>query len=109
MIELLLEIFPNIKHYTQLLPVCFVGIFAGIVNYLQVEKTECALDDRHNIKATIKTIITSTFLTLLTYSILTATDLPYLACVGVSAAVGYFGFDKAIELVQKIIALRGSK
>lgn len=109
MIEALLEIFPNLKHYTQLLPVCFVGIFAGIVNYLQVKRNDCDLDDRYNIKATLKTVITSTFLTLLTYSILTATNLPYLACVGISATVGYFGLDKAIEIVQKIISLRSNK
>lgn len=109
MIEMLLELFPNLKHYTQLLPVCFVGIFAGIISYMQMEKVDCDLNDKHNIKRTLKTIITGTFLTLLTYSILTATNLPYLACVGISAAVGYFGFDKAIELVQKIISLRSSK
>lgn len=106
---MLLELFPNLKHYTQLIPVCFVGLLVGLVNYMQYTPQDCDMNDKSGIKRTIKTILTSTFLTLLTYSILTATNLPYLACVGISAAVGYFGFDKAIEIVQKIIALKSNK
>lgn len=100
--ETLLLYFPNITHYLQLLPVSLVAILAGVVNYL-------GQDYCHKSKMqTFKVVCTSAFLALLTYSILTATDLPYLAKVGISAAVGYFGIDKAIELVQKLLSLRNN-
>lgn len=97
----ILKIMPFLNEYIELLPICFVGIVSGCINYLQVESA--------GKKETIRIIITSSFLTILTYAILTSTSLPYLACVGISAAVGYFGIDKAIELAQKLLSLKGSK
>ena len=61
------------------------------------------------IKEALKRIIISSFLCIVTYSILSATDLPYLAKVGISACVGFLGLDKAINLVKEIISLRRSR
>ena len=60
------------------------------------------------IKEAIRAIITCAFLAVLCYAILAATDLPYLAKVGISCAIGYFGIDKAIEIVQKFISLKSN-
>lgn len=97
--DALLEIFPNLKHYLELVPVCIVGIMSGVVAYFGEG------DDKRCIKRGIQTIITSGFICVMMYSILSSFDLPYLARVGIASAVGYFGFDKAIDLVQKIFAL----
>lgn len=107
MLEALLITFPNLHNYIELIPVGIVGILAGIISYLQ--NTQTCSDKYRNLKHTLKVIVTSSFLTILTYSILTATSLPYLGNVGISAAVGYFGIDRAIELAQKLLNLKGSK
>ena len=95
-----MTIFPNLKEYTQLLPVSMVGLLSGVVSYYGAES--------RNLKEAFRIVITSMFLTLMVYSILSATDLPYLARVGISAFIGYFGVDKAIELVQNILAFRNN-
>ena len=96
-----IELFlPNYREYFQLLPISIVGILAGVVSYYGSEGKQ--------IKEALKIVVTSMFLTIVVYSLLSATDLPYLAKVGVSACVGYFGVEKAIELVQKILALKNN-
>ena len=40
------------------------------------------------------------------YSILSATDLPYLAKIGISSAIAFFGIEQALSIVQTIISLR---
>lgn len=96
-----IELFlPNYREYFQLLPISIVGILAGVVSYYTAEYKE--------FKEALKVVITSVFLTIVVYSLLSATDLPYLAKVGISACVGYFGVEKAIELVQKIISLKNN-
>lgn len=89
-----------IREYIQLMPICAVGLLAGVIAYYSGENRD--------IRVAVRAIITSAFLTIITFSILSATDLPYLAKVGVSACIGYFGIDKAIELVQKILALKNN-
>lgn len=95
----------QIENYIELIPVVFVGLFAGLISYLQSEEE----NQNKKMKYIFKVIITSSFLTLIVFSILTATNLPYLACVGISAGVGYFGIDKAIEVAQKLISLKSNK
>ncbi|WP_066389548.1 phage holin family protein [Helicobacter himalayensis] len=101
--EQLLIFFPNLTYYMELLPVSVVALLAGCMNYLGQEK------GNRDLKLSLKIVATSAFLALITFSILSATDLPYLAQVGLSAAVGYFGIDNAIEIVQKLIALKSNK
>lgn len=104
--DTLLDLFPNLVHYLELLPVACVAVLSGAAHYFSLaDETE-----RKEGKAffVAKIVFTSAFLALLVYATLSATDLPYLAKVGISAAVGYFGIDKAIELAQKALSLRRS-
>ena len=103
--DTLTEIFPNLGKYLELMPVTLMGLLSGIVSYFNGS----AKDSNNAYKQAIKNILTCAFLAILSYSILSATDLPYLAKVGISCAIGYFGIDKAIEIVQKIIALKGAR
>lgn len=102
--DTLTELFPNIHKYLELMPVCLMGVLSGIVSYFN---SGGAKDNAY--KQAVKSILTCAFLAILAYSILSASDLPYLAKVGISCAIGYFGIDKAIEIVQKIIALKGTR
>lgn len=104
--DFLTELFPNIHKYLELMPVLLMGILSGIVSYFN---NVCDNDLRKAYKQAFKSILTCAFLAILSYSILSATDLPYLAKVGISCAIGFFGIDKAIEIVQKIIALKGAR
>lgn len=103
--DTLAELFPNIGKYLELMPVMLMGLLSGVVSYFNDGSAESKVAYKH----AIKSILTCAFLAILSYSILSATDLPYLAKVGISCAIGYFGIDKAIELVQKIIALKGAR
>lgn len=99
----ILELMPHLKHYLELIPVSLVALFAGIISYFN------GVDKAQRSKSyAIKVIITSAFLALTAYTILSATDLPYLAKVGISAMIGFFGIDKTIELVQKLLSLKNN-
>lgn len=101
--DILIELFPNIGKYLELLPVFVIGLCSGIVAFFSDKSGD------HTKFYAIKCIVTSAFITIMMYSILAATDLPYLAKVGISCAVGFFGVDKAIEIAQTLIAMRGSR
>lgn len=101
--DTLTEIFPNLPAYIELLPVFVIGLCSGIVAFFSDKSGE------HTKFYAIKCIITSAFITIIMYSILAATDLPYLAKVGISCAVGFFGVDKAIEIAQTLIAMKGGR
>lgn len=103
--DTLTEIFPNLGKYLELMPVMLMGVLSGIVSYFNGS----AKDSNNAYKQAVKNILTCAFLAILSYSILSATDLPYLAKVGISCAIGYFGIDKAIEIAQTLIAMKGSR
>lgn len=104
-LELLLELFPNLVHYLELVPVLFVALLAGVVSFYNQTNNDGSIKSK---KDAFKIIGTSAFLGLIAYSLLSATDLPYLAKIGCTSAIGFFGIDKTIEIVQKIISLRNN-
>lgn len=90
--------------YTTLIPIAFIGAMMGLIRYVGLDEPSKSK------KELIKTILTSLALATIVFSILTAIEsLPYLAKVGISASVAFFGIDKAIEIIQKLISLRGEK
>lgn len=102
-INALLEIFPNLKHYLELVPICMVGLIAGVASYFGDG------DEQRCLRRGIKAIITSTFLCVVTYSMLGMIEgIPYLAKVGVGATIGYFGIDKTIELLHKLKGVKSA-
>lgn len=102
-LETLLEIFPNLIHYIELAPVLCVSLLAGIASFYNQTNDDGSVKTK---KDAMRVIGTSAFLGLISYSLLSATDLPYLARVGISATIGFFGIDKTIEIVQKLLSLR---
>lgn len=101
--ESLLEIFPNLKHYLELVPICMVGLIAGVASYFGDG------DEQRCFRRGFKAIITSTFLCVVTYAMLGMIEgIPYLAKVGVGATIGYFGIDKTIELLHKLKGVKNA-
>lgn len=94
----------NLLEYLDLLPILIVGTISGLVAYMRAEP-----DDKDTPKEVIKIFAISIFLALITYSILTATSLPYLARVGIAAGVGGLGIDTFLEIAQKILSFRSNK
>lgn len=90
----------DLSSFLPLVPILFVGILSGIFGYIN---SEC-----NNLKSAIKIVSTSAFLSLIAFCILSATDLPYLAKVGCSAGIGYFGIDKALELIAKMLSFKNA-
>jgi len=97
--------FENIKDYLVLIPIVFIGLLAGFIKYLNAND-----EDKDTKKEVFKIFVMSVFISVVCFSILTAIEsLPYLAKVGISAFAGYFGIDKTIEYIQKILNLRGER
>lgn len=89
--------------FKPLIPLFLVGLLSGGMRLLN-----SSAEERDTKLEVFKIVITSLFLTVLCFMILTSIDsLPYLAKVGISAFVGYFGIDKALEFAKKLLDLRG--
>lgn len=91
----------NLVLYAELLPIFIVGLVSGVVAYMKTEPNA-----RDTNREVFKIFFTSVFLAMVVYAILTATDLPYLARVGISAGVGGLGIDGFLEIVNKILGLK---
>lgn len=96
----------DFEQLLSLFPIVIIGFCVGLSSFFtQVESSE----SKHEaIKRLIKQVILSLTLCLIVYSILSATDLPYLAKIGISCAIGFFGIDKALTIVQNILNLKNN-
>ncbi|BCD50247.1 phage holin family protein [Helicobacter suis] len=88
----------KLQEYAELLPIGLIGIVGGTLNYFS--------SGSKGLKHAFKFACVSGFISLCVFTMLSATDLPYMAKVGFSASVGYFGIDKAIEVVKNILSIR---
>lgn len=92
-------------HYLELLPIAIVGILAGVVSFFNDEQ-DTPNKLRAHFKVAIKSVLTSSFLCVIVYATLSATDLPYLARVGIAAALGFLGIEKALNLAKELLAFK---
>ncbi|WP_121022324.1 phage holin family protein [Helicobacter vulpis] len=88
----------HFQEYAELLPIALIGLLAGGLNYFEAPQA--------SLRRALVVVITSSFICLCVFTMLSATALPYMAKVGLSASVGYFGVDKAIELIKNILSLK---
>ncbi|MDA3967368.1 phage holin family protein [Helicobacter sp. WB40] len=94
--------------YLELMPIMLVGLVSGFVGALDGVNKE-GVCNKEALKEGAKKMLVSTFVCVVAFSILSATELPYLAKVGISAVIGFLGFDRAISLVKELIALKSGK
>lgn len=88
----------------SLAPILIISFFVGVASFFTQQEKE--VDRAEMIKNLLKQVLLSIVLCVIVYSILSATDLPYLAKIGISCAVGFFGIDKALSIVQSILNLK---
>lgn len=90
----------------SLVPILIISLFVGIASFFTQQEKEVSKADM--IKNLFKQVLLSIVLCLMVYSILSASDLPYLAKIGISCSVGFFGIDKALSIIQSILSLKNS-
>lgn len=86
-------------NFIDLIPVCFAGILSGLASYFLENEENCFW----------KKIVYAETVSILIYMILTATDLNYMARIGIAAFVAFIGLEKALDLVQQILSYRKGK
>lgn len=96
----------EIEELVSLLPILIISFFVGLASFFTQKEAE--MDKSVIIVNLLKQVLMSIVLCLIVYSILTMSDLPYLAKIGISCAVGFFGIDKALSIVQNILNLKNS-
>lgn len=96
----------EIEELVSLLPILIISFFVGLASFFT--QKEAGIDKSVMIMNLFKQVLMSIVLCLIVYSILTMSDLPYLAKIGISCAVGFFGIDKALSIVQNILNLKNS-
>lgn len=96
----------EIEELVSLVPILIISFFVGLASFFTQKEAE--MDKSVIIVNLLKQVLMSIVLCLIVYSILTMSDLPYLAKIGISCAVGFFGIDKALSIVQNILNLKNS-
>ena len=94
----------EIEQLLSLIPIFLIGILVGISSYL-TQETEA----KKTFKYLLKQVLLSVSLCLIVFSLLSISELPYLAKIGISCAFGFFGIDKALDIVKNILNLKGGK
>lgn len=102
----------NLQELIELIPIALIGLLIGLVSYFTDKERADDKEDSFNenpLITALKQVLFSLTICVIVYSILTATNLPYLAKIGVSSAVSFFGVDKAISILKDLIALRSGR
>lgn len=90
-----------------LIPIFIISLIVGVGSFFTQGEPD---DDKKTmIKRFFKQIILSVMLCLIVFATLSATSLPYLAKIGISCAVAFFGVEKALSIVQNILNLKNGK
>lgn len=91
------------KYILEFLPVLIIGLLSGTANF-------CRRDSDDLVEANWKDFFyqfsSSVLLCGVVYAILDATDLSYMTRWAIAGAVSFYGVDKALDIVQRIINLR---
>lgn len=87
------------EYILELLPVVSAGLIASVISYLKGMSKEKRFED----------ILVGTFLCVVIYLILSITDYPYTAKIGISSAIAFLGIDKTLDIVHKIFNFRNLK
>ena len=89
-----------------ILPCILLGVFCGIGSYFNN-----FLHDE-NFKPSVRKVVASAFSSAITafiiFAILDTTDFSFMVKLAISSGVAFFGIDKALDIVQKLMNLRKS-
>lgn len=111
------EFYSGLISLAELIPIAVIGLLVGGVSYY-AEKEPFNDGDRpkkdenikdKNLSDAVKHSFYALVVCVIVYSCLSATDLPYLAKIGVASALSFFGFDNALGIIERVLNLRGSR
>lgn len=100
----------EVEQILSLLPILVISVMVGLASYFTKsnENIENENEDSSEkpYKVFFKQMTLSITICIMVYSILSATDLPYLAKIGISSAMAFFGIEQALNIIQTIISLK---
>lgn len=90
-----------------IIPCIFLGLGSGCASYFSNFLTH---EDYHGSwRKMIGTTLSSGIIAFIVFALLDSTNLTFMTKLALSAAVSFLGIDKALDLAQKILNLRGQK
>lgn len=113
--RILEELFLQFSKLIELIPIAIIGLMVGCVSYFADKDDDNDKEPPHkpkkerNAKEAFKHTSYAIVVCLIIYACLDATDLPYLAKIGVSSAVSFFGIDNIMSIIERLLALRSAK
>lgn len=102
----------NFLDFLEYLPLILVGFFMGLFKALRAEvlredeEDESVISKFDVLKIFIVEGIQGAVFCFVVYGLLSLTEFPYIFKVCVGALIAYLGFDKAMELVEKVLSIR---
>lgn len=97
----------EVEQILSLVPILIISVMVGLASYFTKSNENIENDSSEKpYKVFFKQMLFSITICIMIYSILSATDLPYLAKIGISSAIAFFGIEKALNIVQTIISLK---
>lgn len=112
------DLYINLIKLVELLPIAIIGLLVGGISYFADKEEDnkngeddnkCKKEKEKNLKDAVAHTFYSLVVCVIIYACLDATDLPYLAKVGVASAVSFFGIDNIMSIVERVIALRSAR
>lgn len=105
-------LFENLDKLIELIPIAIIGLLVGGVSYFtETDKNDEDADNvkDSSLKDALKHTIYALAVCVIVYACLDATDLPYIARVGIASAASFFGLDNVIKICQDLISFRSGR
>lgn len=94
----------SFDEYLAIIPCILLGFLVGIANYLK----PFLVDDEY--KGTWRKLfasaLSSAVISFMIFAILDDTNLTFMTKLAISCAVAFFGIEKAIDLVERLLSLQ---
>lgn len=87
--------------YLELIPIGIIGLLCGAVALFNAE----GKPEDKTLKKILKHVIYVSTLSMIIFMCLAATSLPYLARVGISAFIAFFGLDSSLDKIKAIFEM----
>lgn len=83
--------------YVEIAPIVIVGLVAGFLS--------CIHNGKWTKKEFFKGVLLSCFLSMVTYGLLLAVDIPYLTRVSIAGLVGFLGFENSLDFIERVLTI----
>lgn len=92
-----------------ILPVIILGAFCGVASYFgEYLKSEIkpAKSPVSRVRRAVASAFSSSAIAFIIFAILDSSSLTYMTKLAISCGVAFFGFDRAIEIAERLLNLR---